>query len=84
MIIGFDQGIVVCHLHFFTTNHGADACAFRQVYLFNASTHNPGRSGIAMRNRFDGFGSTAPQRVHGNHIASANMGEQSANGHLLR
>src|SRR5690554_3469388 len=78
MVTTEDFRVFFHHDHLFITNDGANGSAGRQADIPDPATNHLAGLLVAMGNGLDGFGRTAPQRMHADHIALAYMGQQYA------
>ena len=83
MVVRFDDHIIVGNQHLFAAHDGADGGAFRQVDILDGPAHHFRGFAVPVGNRLDGFCRPPAQGVHVDHIATAHMAEQAADGGLL-
>jgi hypothetical protein len=84
MIVALDHRVVVSDDNFFASHNCPNGGAFRQGNVRNAAADNSSFALHTMCNCFDRFGGAAAQRVHTDHIATSNMGQQLTDGDCLR
>ena len=84
VVIRFHKHVPVGNQHFVAAHNGANGHALRQIDLFQAAPDDPGGIGVATCRDFNRLRRAATQGMHIGNVAAAHMGQQAANGDLLR